>query len=79
MRDRVDVAEAVVAGGLGQRAGFLAGGLGHCTDVAPFRLGTANTQFLAGDLAMGDVVDVVHGAGIAKKVARIVPVAVIKG
>jgi tRNA-splicing ligase RtcB len=25
------------------------------------------------------VVDVVHGAGIAKKVARIVPVAVIKG
>ena len=25
------------------------------------------------------VVDVVHGAGIAKKVARIVPIAVIKG
>jgi tRNA-splicing ligase RtcB len=59
-----DLRQELEAGGIHVRAGSMAG----LAEEAP-------TAYKDVDL----VVEVVHGAGIAKKVARIVPIAVIKG
>jgi len=69
MRDRVDVAEAVVARGLRERLGFFRGAfLGHRAQVAPARLRSANVALRAGDRAVGHVRDVANsGKGVERK------------
>jgi tRNA-splicing ligase RtcB len=59
-----DLRRELEKGGIRVRAGSLAG----LAEEAPFAYKNVDR-----------VIEVVHGAGIAKKVARLVPVAVIKG
>ena len=60
MRDRRNVAEAVALGHFRERPGFLRSALlGHCAQIAPARLRTANQGLLAGDRAMGNAREII--------------------